>query len=109
LDGVDDVTKIDFVLNMMTTGNRSPLAEFVEFHLIKDTEPADNITMDGERKTEAQLHGEAVGILNYEPNTVAGMMRTERNATIALLRAKGFSIRQIERLTGVSRSVVGKC
>jgi hypothetical protein len=93
----------------MSRTDRSALDEFVAFHLMMSAEPAGNITMDGARRTEMQLHGEAVGVLNCEPNAIAGMMKAERNAAIALLRANGFSVRQIERLTGVSRSVVGKC
>jgi hypothetical protein len=44
-----------------------------------------------------------------ESNKAAGMQKAERNAAIALLRANGFSIRQVERLTGVPRSIVGGC
>jgi hypothetical protein len=63
----------------------------------------------GKKKSEAMLHREALGVLGFEPNKAAGMQKTERNAAIALLRANGFSIRQVERLTGVPRSIVGRC
>jgi REP element-mobilizing transposase RayT len=109
LHGADGIAETGFVLNMMAGTDKSALDEFVAFHLMMSTEPAGNITMDGTRKTETQLYDEAVGVLNCEPNAIAGMTKAERNAAITLLRANGFSVRQRERLTGVSRSVVGKC
>lgn len=40
--------------------------------------------------------------------TVGGMCREERNAALVRLRESGLGIRQIQRLTGVSKSVVSR-
>lgn len=51
----------------------------------------------------------AIAVLRgVEPSTVAGLDRESRDAAIRKLRAANLSIRQIERLTGVSRGVVAK-
>lgn len=41
-----------------------------------------------------------------EPSEVAGLARRQRNACLRMLREAGFTYRQIERLTGVSRGTV---
>ena len=49
----------------------------------------------------------AVAVLEgVSPNAVGGLARSERDAAIRALRAAGLSVRQVERLTGVSRGVV---
>ena len=40
------------------------------------------------------------------PNAICGLARDDRNAAIRTLRASGLSVRQVERLTGISRGVV---
>lgn len=40
--------------------------------------------------------------------SIAGLPRLQRNAALSMLKAAGFSVRQIERYTGVSRSVVSR-
>jgi REP element-mobilizing transposase RayT len=107
LNGANCIAKTDFVLKMMAEEGKSALTEFSAFHL--RIEPERNVAVEGERKTEKQFHEEAVELLSYEPNTITGMTKAKRNAAITLMRENGFSIRQIERLTGVSRSVIGRC
>jgi hypothetical protein len=43
-----------------------------------------------------------------EPSAVAGLDRRERNSLLMTLRKSGFSIRQIERVTGISRGVIAR-
>jgi len=43
-----------------------------------------------------------------KPSAISGLPRLERNEILALLRRQGFSIRQIERFTGISRNIVAK-
>lgn len=47
-----------------------------------------------------------VALGGIDPNSVSGLDRAERNAAIHKLREHHLSIRQIERLTGVSRGVI---
>lgn len=45
-----------------------------------------------------------------EPHKIASWAKSERNELIRQLKEKeGLSIRQIERATGISRGIVGKC
>ena len=44
-----------------------------------------------------------------EPYEIASWSKLERDAVIRQLREEGLSIRQIERATGISRGIVGKC
>jgi putative transposase len=44
-----------------------------------------------------------------EPYEIASWSRSERNAVIGQLKEEGLSIRQIERATGISRGIVGRC
>jgi hypothetical protein len=107
LGGGDDLTDTDFVLNGISKDRESATAEFAAFH--GKPEESEYAPAEGKKKSEAMLHREALRILGFEPNKAAGMQKAERNAAIALLRANGFSIRQVERLTGVPRSIVGRC
>ena len=49
--------------------------------------------------------GELTGV---RPSAVAGLGREARDEAVRKLRAAGLSVRQVERLTGVSRGVVAK-
>lgn len=40
--------------------------------------------------------------------TLQGMSKIDRNETLALLKSKGLSVRQLERLTGINRGVIQK-
>jgi REP element-mobilizing transposase RayT len=101
-----DFTDIDFILDSISGNRKSATAEFTAFH--SKPEVVEHIPIEGKRKNEALLHKEAVEILKFEPNKIASMQKAERNTAITLLRERGFSIRQIERITGVSRNIVAR-
>ncbi|MDR1603462.1 MAG: transposase [Gracilibacteraceae bacterium] len=107
LGGGDNLTDTDFVLSGISKDRESAIADFAVFHGKLDE--LEYAPAEGKKKSEAMLHREALGILGFEPNKAAGVQKAERTAAIALLRANGFSIRQVERLTGVPRSIVGRC
>lgn len=46
--------------------------------------------------------------LDCAPNSVKSLSKTERNARLLHLRKCGLSIRQIERITGISRGIIAK-
>jgi hypothetical protein len=106
IDGTGGIVRTDYVLEMLASKNSSALAEFTALHMVMEPEYA--IMREQGWETEAQLHVTAVELLGYEPNKVAGMTRAKRNEAIALMRTCGFSIRQIERLTGVPKSVIAR-
>lgn len=42
------------------------------------------------------------------PHTIGMMSRVERNRCLSRLRSEGYSIRQLERVTGVSRGIIAR-
>lgn len=61
------------------------------------------------RLTVESLLGVARAVLgDVRPEEVAGLSRERRNEALGRLKAAGLSLRQIERVTGVSKSVVAK-
>lgn len=59
------------------------------------------LVSDGEATAVARA---ALG--GVAPNAICGPARDDRNAAIRTLRASGLSVRQVGRLTGISRGVV---
>jgi hypothetical protein len=57
--------------------------------------------------TEGQLRENICCVLgDVSPNALAGLDRQARDIKLADLRLAGFSIRQIERATGISRGII---
>ena len=72
---------------------------FVAFHVGL---PSENDVNEG-------LLNLACSVLNgLEPNTIASLSRKERDGAIRMLKAARLSTRQIEQLTGISRSTVSR-
>lgn len=91
----------EFVLEMIN-GTK----EFEEFHekmeeniFIVDDKV--KITDDGIRRNIIKKYG-------IEPNIIGGMDKQKRNEILGELK-ESYSIRQLERVTGVSRGVIHKC
>jgi hypothetical protein len=64
---------------------------------------------DRQRRTEEQVRSGITKVLGeIEPSALAGLDRQKRNSLLMMLRKSGFSIRQIERVTGISRGVIAK-
>ncbi len=59
------------------------------------------ITDDGIRRNIIKKYG-------IEPNIIGGMDKQKRNEILGELK-ESYSIRQLERVTGVSRGVIHKC
>jgi REP element-mobilizing transposase RayT len=107
IDACGEITDIALISDMFSRGRASAREEFLHFHNVASD--AEYIPIEGKKKSEAQLRQEAIKILNMEPHLLTSRSKLERNAAIAKLRSRGMSIRQIERITGVSRGVVAKC
>jgi len=59
------------------------------------------------KKSEEEVYEGIVSLLGKtRPNALSGLPIEERKANLALLRSQGYSIRQIERATGISRGIV---
>lgn len=64
--------------------------------------PCQNTTSDEELRVFTR---ERLGV---PPSKVASLPRKQRNAALAAMKAAGFTIRRIERVTGVSHGVVAR-
>ena len=93
------------VLNFFSDNRQRALDAFVLFH---ETREATDFTLaDGVKKSEQDIRDGITSALgNIRPSAVCGLPRQERNAILSSLRKQGFSIRQIERVTGISRKII---
>ena len=91
---------VGFVLAMLTK------EQFVEMHKRPSQDNILDINEDNFRITDAealQMIKETYGI---DSNGVAGMEMSERNQYIRKFKEMGLSIRQISRVTGVSKGII---
>ena len=83
--------------------------EFARFHRLSNS--TIGLDIDETRWEEAEHLSRETAIDELGEDTlrnVKSLPKPERNQCIARLRARGLSIRQIERLTGVSRGIIGR-
>ena len=95
-----DLTDTDFLLQMIS------LEEFVDYH--QELEEMKFRVTDSKKKTD----DEVLILLkkNYKidnPKSITKFSKADRNKILAELK-KEFSIRQIQRITGISRGVITK-
>ena len=99
------VTETDLVLSMLSSLPENSQQAFVNFHgEVGSMVPvilADNVQIDALliQETKKLLAGE-------EPHTLANTPKKERDVILSQLIDRGFSIRKIERVTGVSRGII---
>jgi len=105
--GSGSLVDTGFVLAMF--GSEPPVAvsRFVGFH--QDDPTGLVVSPFPAARDERQIRGEmAARYEGLEPHAIVGLPRARRNAVIAYLRGQGFSVRQIERATGVPRGVISR-
>jgi REP element-mobilizing transposase RayT len=104
----EGMVSTDFVLTMFSHDPTRAREEFEVFHRKSDNK--DYSLPNSMKKSEQQVRLEITSALaGLEPNSVGSLAKSERDALLVMLRQQGFSIRQIERVTGVSRGVIYKC
>lgn len=93
------LTDTEFVLEMITKD------EFIEFHKKEDEL---SFTVDDKLKiTDDEIRIKILKEFGFEPKCIGEMERNRRNEILRELKNK-YSIRQIERVTGISRGVIHK-
>jgi len=106
--GVPTLTDTDFILSLFSPDRATAIARFIEFHQDASTAASLNVFPD-DRPDERQIGNElSTHYDGLKPSAIPGLPRTQRDAVIAHLRDQGFSVRQIERVTGVSRGIVAR-
>jgi len=96
-----------FVLGMLADDRGTALRELIDFH--DNLETADYSLSDKPRKNDRQVREEIAACLGgMEPNALCGLPKAARDPVLVSLKEKGFSIRQIERITGVPRNIIAR-
>lgn len=104
-------TDCEFVLSLFGT-----VENFVRFHLEEDqgeNGSAERRCLDADDAPRPSKDGRALAAARtalgeVRPEKVAALPRAERDEAIRRLRGARLSIRQIERITGVSRGIVSR-
>jgi len=97
----------ELVMGQFASDSETAISEFVDFHDVVDS--TGRLFFEGVGRSEDEVRQAMLDVLGgMEPNNVCGLPRSERNSRLMALREKGFSIRQIERATGVSKSLVAR-
>ena len=103
--GPPGITDTAFVLSVF-----GGIEAFLDFHGEKDPSAPCIDENRGRNLLDASAAYAAASkaIAPAKPGDVKGMSRRERNAAIARMREASLSVRQIERLTGVSRGIIAR-
>ena len=106
--GLSPLTDTDVVLGLFSPDRATALARFAEFH--QDATPTASVRLFPQaRPDDLQVRTVlATAFDGLEPAAIPELSRTRREAVIGYLRSQGFSVRQIERVTGVSRGIVAR-
>jgi REP element-mobilizing transposase RayT len=102
------LTDTSFLLSYLSTDKAEAIQDFIKLHHEMVTE---NYEIGSRRRiTAEEIRTKIMTILNgKEPHTIASLPKHERNSILRRLRYKeGFSIRQIERATGISRGIISR-
>jgi REP element-mobilizing transposase RayT len=107
IDGRGSLVDTAFVLGVLPDKPSKAVEELVAFQSI--SEEKDFSLPDSRKPSEEEVYRSICAALDgREPNTLVSLPKPERNAILASLRRQGFSIRQIERTTGISRGIIEK-
>jgi REP element-mobilizing transposase RayT len=94
-----------FGLALFSHDKKGALSAFKEFHGVLGDESF-GIT-SGKRRDAGLIRREIMRILGgTEPHTLAALPKAQRDALLTSLKAQGFSVRELERATGISRGVI---
>ena len=96
----DELADKDFVLSMITK------EEFIEFH--KEEEELSFSVDDKIKIPDDEIRRRILKEIGIEPKLIGKMDKSKRNEILNELKNK-YSIRQLERVTGISRGVIHKC
>lgn len=98
----------DFVLSMLSINKEKAIMEFQEYH--KTVEEYDFSISNTKRLTDEQLRRKLKRITKgIQAHEITQMSKRDRNGILSILRSAGFTIGQLERLTGISRGIITRC
>jgi len=104
--GEPKICDVEFALNMFSTNRINAVKLFNEFNLVENQDRCLDYDQDVRfNDTEASNFIRDISGVQ-SPTEIQGLEKEKRNEVIKQCKAKGLSIRQIERLTGVSFGVI---
>jgi len=107
IKGTSGLVDTGFVLGIFSDDSKEALQEFTVFHEIQETRDFSN--PERRRQTEAEaFDGISTLLGDIRPSAVCGLPKQERDRLLVVFKKEGYSIRQIERVTGISRSVIAR-
>ena len=96
---------IEYTLSMLSENKKESIKEFEEYH--KMIEKNDFHISNTKRLTDEQLKRKLIRITGgIQANEIIKMSKANRNQIINKLREEGFTIGQLERITGISRGII---
>jgi REP element-mobilizing transposase RayT len=100
-------TDIDLVLEIFSLDPLKAVENFKAFHGKHST--TEYSFSEGMKRSEEDVRRDILAALSgMEPHIICSLPRQERDAMLASLRRQGFTLRQLERATGISKSVIAK-
>ena len=101
----NEFTDIEFGLSILSNDEEKALKEFKEFH--KEMGENDFSISNTKRLTDEQIKRRIIKITGgIRPEQISLRTKKERDTILAILRNEGFTIGQLERVTGISRGIV---
>jgi len=96
-----------YILGFFSSDSEEALKGFKTFH---NTLESDEFSVsDGKKKSDDAFRKEILAALKgKELHSLDGLPKRERDGVLSALHQQGFSIRQIERATGISRGVISR-
>jgi len=105
--GCASITDTQFILGFFSPDSEEAIKGFKTFH--NTLESNEFSITDRKKKSDEELRQEIRAALGgKELCTLNGLPKRERDGILSALLQQGFSIRQIERATGISRGIVSK-
>ena len=104
--GSPSLVDTGFILQLFSPDQSVAVTRFAEFHR---HDPTTVVIPFRSARNEHEIRADlAARYEGLEPHTIVQLPKPRRNAVIAYLRGQGFSVRQIERGTGVPRGVIAR-
>ena len=97
-------TDIEFTLTMLADDKSDAVELFKELHT--DIEEIDFSISNTKKLTDEQLRRKVFSIIGIEAHEISSKQKTERNNILSQLRSNGFTIGELERITGISRGII---
>ncbi len=99
------ITDREFTLSMLSENTEDAIQEFESFHNVEEEE--DFSISNTKVLTDNQLKRKLIKLTNgIEAERINTLSKAERNQIIYNLRQQGFTIGQLERITGISRGII---